>query len=134
MTALPADAVAHLLVQLGVVLLVALVAGGAARWLGQPAAVGQVVGGVLIGPGTLGAVAPGWDRAWLPTGSAGGLLVVAALGAVTLLALAGAGGAAAGAHIRRWPAAAVVLARAIDRVTTIRRRATAIPRVTAAWR
>ncbi len=45
--------------QVGVMLAVALLAGEAARRLGQPAVLGEIIGGIILGPSILGLLAPG---------------------------------------------------------------------------
>lgn len=89
MTPLSPDALTYVLVQLLVLVGCARAAGAGARRLGQPAVVGYVAAGVVLGPSVLGRWWPG--SADVVTPSAGGAVVpaLAALGAVLLLALAG---------------------------------------------
>jgi len=90
-TSLPADALTHLLVQVALLLAAAAVGGLAARTLHQPAVIGYVLAGVVLGPSVAGRLDAGaW--AWLcPSDGpgAGALPALATLGAVFLLASAG---------------------------------------------
>ena len=89
MTPLSADALTHVLVQLLVLVGCARVVGAGARRVGQPAVVGYVVAGVVLGPSVLGRWWPA--TAGVVTPASGGTVVaaLAAVGAVLLLALAG---------------------------------------------
>jgi Kef-type K+ transport system membrane component KefB len=55
-----------LLVQMAVVLLTALICGWVARRLGQARVIGEIVGGVLLGPSVFGRVAPHGGRRCFP--------------------------------------------------------------------
>jgi Kef-type K+ transport system membrane component KefB len=55
-----------LLVQMAVVLLTALACGWIARRLGQAQMIGEIVGGILLGPSVLGRVAPHLSAALFP--------------------------------------------------------------------
>ena len=81
MTPLSPDALTYVLVQLLVLVGCARAAGAGARRLGQPAVVGYVAAGVVLGPSVLGRWWPG--SADVVTPSAGGAVVpaLAALGA-----------------------------------------------------
>jgi Kef-type K+ transport system membrane component KefB/nucleotide-binding universal stress UspA family protein len=91
-TALDPQQLTVLLTQLLVLLLVARLAGYAARRLGQPAVVGELGAGFLLGPSVFGQLAPA-AAAWLfpedPVQS-GMLLVVTSLGVILLLVITGA--------------------------------------------
>jgi Kef-type K+ transport system membrane component KefB len=91
LTSVAADDVTHLLAQLAVILVAAWLAGRAARWIRQPAVIGYVLAGVVLGPGVLGRVWPQAGHQLFPAGatSTAMLLGLAGLGAVLLLALTG---------------------------------------------
>lgn len=81
-----------LLTQLLVLLLVARLGGYAARRLGQPAVVGELGAGVLLGPSVFGQLAPSTSGWLFPTDpvQSGMLLVVTSLAVVLLLVITGA--------------------------------------------
>jgi len=84
-----ADPVAHFLVALAVIVVVCHLLAAAARGLGQPPVVGEIVGGLVLGPSVL---APLWPAgsAWLLAPSVVGIVnVVGQLGLVTFLFLIG---------------------------------------------
>lgn len=58
--------VAMLLLSLGVLLAAARLLGEAAQWLRQPAVVGELLAGILLGPTVLGTLAPTWCEALFP--------------------------------------------------------------------
>ena len=64
MGVLSADEVTRMFVALGVLLGVARVLGELAQRFHQPAVLGEILAGVLLGPTVLGAIAPAWN-AWL---------------------------------------------------------------------
>ncbi|MFC0542901.1 cation:proton antiporter domain-containing protein [Kutzneria chonburiensis] len=90
MTALPAaDPVAHFLLALAVIVVVCRLLAGVARRFGQPPVVGEILGGIVLGPSVL---APLWPAgsAWLLTPTViGSVTVVGQLGLVTFLFLLG---------------------------------------------
>ncbi|HEY0497130.1 MAG TPA: cation:proton antiporter [Kutzneria sp.] len=90
MTGLPAaDPVAHFLLALAVIVVVCRLLAAAARQLGQPPVVGEILGGLVLGPSVL---APLWPAgsAWLLTPSViASVNVVGQLGLVTFLFLLG---------------------------------------------
>ncbi|MEX0700868.1 MAG: cation:proton antiporter [Planctomycetales bacterium] len=75
--------VAVMLVSLGALLAVARVLGEIAQWLHQPAVVGEILAGILLGPTVFGALAPEWQGALFP--SSGPVALV--LGGLTTLAI-----------------------------------------------
>ncbi|MGC4804432.1 cation:proton antiporter [Micromonospora sp. DT233] len=79
------------LLQVGLLLLVALVLGRVAQRLGLPAVVGELLTGVLLGPSVLGVLAPGVEHWLLPADPAQVHLLdaVGQLGVVLLVAVAG---------------------------------------------
>lgn len=66
--------------QMFVILAACRLAGLAARRVGQPQVVGEMVAGVLLGPSLFGLVAPGWQRELFPPESLNVLFVTAQLG------------------------------------------------------
>src|SRR5258708_10440386 len=83
--------VVHLLVQLSVMLLTARLLGEAMRKIKLPAVVGEIIGGLLLGPTILGMINPDWFHALFPVPSSNATilsgLVQAAM--VMLLFIAG---------------------------------------------
>jgi Kef-type K+ transport system membrane component KefB/nucleotide-binding universal stress UspA family protein len=78
-----------LLVQVGVVLVVARVVGLAFRRIRQPQVVGEMVAGIMLGPSLLGWLAPGLS-AWLfPPASLGFLNVLSQVGLLLFMFLVG---------------------------------------------
>ncbi|MFI6094745.1 cation:proton antiporter [Lentzea sp. NPDC051213] len=84
-----ADPVAHFLLALAVIVVVCNLLAWVFRKLGQPPVVGEIVGGLLLGPTVLAQLWPA-GSAWLLTPSVVGTLsVVAQLGLVTFMFLLG---------------------------------------------
>ncbi|MBI1768560.1 MAG: cation:proton antiporter [Bacteroidetes bacterium] len=83
--------VAHLLLQLSVMLLMARLLAEASRKFRQPAVVGEIIAGILLGPTILGMINPDWFHSLFPVPSASATilsgLVQAAM--VMLLFIAG---------------------------------------------
>ncbi|MFL6128490.1 MAG: cation:proton antiporter [Mycobacteriales bacterium] len=86
----PDHAMARLLLALAVVVGACKAAGLLARRLGQPAVIGEIVSGILLGPSVLGAVAPGAAHALIPASVLPQINVLAQLGVVLFVFLAGA--------------------------------------------
>lgn len=64
--------------------------GEAMQRIGQPAIMGQLLAGILLGPSVLGALAPGWQAALFPPGAQQVMLAgVSQLGILLLLLLTG---------------------------------------------
>lgn len=84
--------VAHILIALTIVLLAAHLVGGVFAALRQPPVIGEIVGGLLLGPTALGALAPGLQHRLFPdTGSVSTVLNgIYQLGQLLLMFLAGA--------------------------------------------
>ena len=83
--------VLQLVVQIAVLLAAARLLGGVARRLGQPAVVGEILAGVLLGPSLLSSLVP-WIGSWiLPRTQVQGHLleVVALVGVMLLLVVTG---------------------------------------------
>ena len=78
-----------LLVQMSVVLLTALGCGWIARRLGQARVIGEIAGGVLLGPSLLGRVAPRFEAALFPPTSFAPLEVLSTVGLILFLFLIG---------------------------------------------
>lgn len=83
------DSLLHLLVALAAVLAGGQLLGRAFTRLGQPAVIGEVVAGILLGPSVLGRIAPAASDAILPAAVAPALGYVAQLGAVLYMFLVG---------------------------------------------
>lgn len=69
------DAVVHLLVQLSVMLLMARLFAEIARRLKQPAVVGEILAGILLGPTVMGMIQPEWFATLFPSNSTSGVVL-----------------------------------------------------------
>jgi Kef-type K+ transport system membrane component KefB len=78
-----------LLLQMSVVLLVAVVCGRLARTLGQPRVIGEIIGGILIGPSVFGRFAPHLSADLFPQSSLAQLELLSTVGLVLFLFLIG---------------------------------------------
>lgn len=78
------------LLQLLVLLLVAKGAGALVRRLGQPAVIGEMAAGLMMGPLVLGSVLPALHGALFPVSSLGALGLLSQLGVLMFLLVAGA--------------------------------------------
>jgi Kef-type K+ transport system membrane component KefB len=78
-----------LLLQMSIVLLVAVVCGRLARMLGQPRVIGEIVGGILIGPSVFGRFAPHLSADLFPQSSLAQLELLSTVGLVLFLFLIG---------------------------------------------
>ena len=89
--AAPHDDVLAFLVQVGILLLTARVLGTVAQRLGQPAVLGEILAGVVLGPSFLAGFVPGIEEWVIPQTEAQGHLLelVGLLGALFLLLLTG---------------------------------------------
>jgi Kef-type K+ transport system membrane component KefB len=87
---LSTSALAHFLLQLLVVLLVAKAAGWLLRRFGQPAVVGEMAAGLLLGPLLLGSLMPGLQGWLFAPDSLGALGLISQLGVLMFLFVAGA--------------------------------------------
>lgn len=85
------DEVLQLVVQLALLLGCARLLGELARRLGQPAVVGEILAGVILGPSVIGAIVPRVADVWLPATSSQARLLetMALLGAMLLLVVTG---------------------------------------------
>jgi Kef-type K+ transport system membrane component KefB len=78
-----------LLFQILVIVAAARLLGRVARWLGQPAVMGEMLAGILLGPSFLGLVAPGMHGWLFPAASLGTLSLLAQIGVVLYLFVVG---------------------------------------------
>lgn len=85
------SAIASFIAELGILLLVGRIMGEVARRIGQPPVMGQLIGGVLLGPSVLGLLWPQAQHFLVPTGAAQHSMIdgVAQLGVLMLLLLTG---------------------------------------------
>jgi len=78
-----------LLVQIGVILVVARIVGLIFRKIHQPQVIGEMVAGILLGPSLLGWLAPGVSAALFPPQSLGFLNALSQIGLVVFMFLVG---------------------------------------------
>ena len=78
-----------LLIQMAVVLLTALGCGWIARRLGQARVIGEIVGGILVGPSVLGRFAPHIAIRLFPPVSLASFEILSTIGLVLFLFLIG---------------------------------------------
>ncbi|MFP5228245.1 MAG: cation:proton antiporter [Acidobacteriota bacterium] len=78
-----------LLVQMAVVLLVTLVCGWLARKLGQARVIGEIIGGIVLGPSLLGRIAPHAEQVLFPATSFGSFETLSTVGLILFLFLIG---------------------------------------------
>lgn len=78
-----------LLVQITVVLAISLICGRFARRVGQGRVIGEIFGGILLGPSVLGSLAPGLSGRLFPGGSLGSLDELSTVGLILFLFLVG---------------------------------------------
>src|SRR5690554_6449334 len=67
--------VTMMLLSLGVLLAAARTLGEIAQWLRQPAVVGEILAGVLLGPTVFGTLAPEWSQQVFPSAGTGALML-----------------------------------------------------------
>ncbi len=79
-----------LLIQVAVILVVARICGGILRHLGQPAVIGEMAGGLLLGPVVFGAWMPDVHSALFPAGSWPPLSALSTIGLVLFMFIIGA--------------------------------------------
>ena len=84
-----ASPLAHFLLQLLVLLLVAKSAGALLKRLGQPAVIGEMAAGLMMGPLVLGSLLPAVHGALFPAASLGPLGLLSQLGVLMFLLVAG---------------------------------------------
>ncbi len=83
------DYLLHVLLALVVVIIVARVVGGLFKYMHQPPVIGEVIGGIMLGPSLLGRLAPDIYAYVLPTNAAPFLGVIAQLGVILYMFLVG---------------------------------------------
>jgi Kef-type K+ transport system membrane component KefB len=81
--------VTQLFVQMSVILLVTLFCGSLTRRLGQSRVIGEIIGGILLGPSLFGRFAPATAAALFPKGSLGSLEILSNVGLVLFMFLIG---------------------------------------------
>lgn len=83
--------VVHLLIQLGIMLIIGRMLAEVARKFNQPAVVGEILAGILLGPTVLGMLQPDWFQALYPPASASGVVLtgLVQVAVVMLLFIAG---------------------------------------------
>jgi Kef-type K+ transport system membrane component KefB len=92
------DALVQLLIQLAVMLVMGRIFAEIARRLKQPAVVGEIIAGIIIGPTIMGMVQPGWFEALFPASGASGV-VLAGMVQVAVVMLLFIGGLEVDLHI-----------------------------------
>ncbi len=83
------EALVHVLIALGAVLVAGRLVAVVFRWLGQPPVIGEVVAGILLGPSLLGRVWPEAQAFLLPPSVAPNLGMIAQLGVILYMFLVG---------------------------------------------
>jgi Kef-type K+ transport system membrane component KefB len=83
------DTMLHVLLALAVVIVTARLVGAAFHYLHQPPVIGEVVGGIILGPSLLGAISPSTYAFLLPPDTAPFLGVIAQLGVVLYMFIVG---------------------------------------------
>jgi Kef-type K+ transport system membrane component KefB len=79
----------HLLLALAAVIVIGRALGSLLQSVGQPPVIGEVLGGIALGPSLLGRIAPGVSAYILPLASASYLSVIAQLGVILYMFLVG---------------------------------------------
>ena len=83
------NTISHVLLALAVIIITARAMGLVFSWIDQPAVIGEVVGGIMLGPSLLGRVAPGLFASLLPPSVAPFLGVHAQIGIMLYMFLVG---------------------------------------------
>jgi Kef-type K+ transport system membrane component KefB len=79
------DALPHVLIALLTIMVASRLLGGLFRYLGQPAVIGEVIAGIVLGPSLLGSVAPEVTAALLPAQVTPFLGVIAQVGVILFM-------------------------------------------------
>lgn len=74
-----------LLCQLAVVVAAAFLCGKVSRRLGQPAVIGEMAAGIILGPSLLGHFLPAWEAFLFPPGSLGSLNLLSQVGIILFM-------------------------------------------------
>jgi Kef-type K+ transport system membrane component KefB len=85
----PIHTLLHFLLSLATVIITARAIGALFKLVGQPPVIGEVIGGILLGPSFLGTVAPDFYQFVLPASTAPFLGVIAQLGVILYMFLVG---------------------------------------------
>jgi len=85
----PVDTLKHVLLAITVIVAASRALGAVFRYLRQPAVIGEVVAGILLGPSLFGAVAPSAQAFVLPREIAPHLSVIAQVGVILFMFLVG---------------------------------------------
>jgi len=83
------DTLALLLLQIALILIVAKVTAALVVRAGQPAVIGEMLGGLLLGPSVFGWLAPSLHRGLFPAGSTGTLQLLSQIGVILFMFLVG---------------------------------------------
>lgn len=102
-----ADPLSQLLLQLVTILIAARLMGRLAMRFGQPAVIGEMAAGIMLGPSLLGWMAPSAFAALFPTDSLGTLQLLSQIGVCLFLFVVGMGVDVS--HVRNQASAAVVI-------------------------
>src|SRR5262245_55949814 len=93
---LPAEAAAgaggsvpHVLIGLATVIAAARIVGALFQRIGQPAVIGEIVAGILLGPSALGYIAPELSRLLLPPDAIGFFSLISQVGVIFFMFLVG---------------------------------------------
>jgi Kef-type K+ transport system membrane component KefB len=78
-----------LLVQMSIVLAVTIICGWLARKLGQSRVIGEIIGGILLGPSVLGRISPHGSAALFPEASLHSLEILSTVGLILFMFLIG---------------------------------------------